>query len=234
MHKMQGELELTSSGYAVKHNLSSQRQNPLRRGVYESFYYELATEHSTLWTRRGPQANIVPIGWWGSIKWRLMTTWFSSDKLKLSQNYDPATDEFGAWSRTKRYLVRRWLPELAVMPAVAHQSHDLASLQNSSVNKDVGAVGELLTIATPVAIAELDPTAASKMQQRIPIERLRSLSPTRSDAGVSTRPQSSEGRNSGVMVEEKGPSEDERSGDEDEMERRRVQQRLSVPFETGK
>ncbi|KAF1848280.1 uncharacterized protein K460DRAFT_403573 [Cucurbitaria berberidis CBS 394.84] len=223
--------------YAVKHNLASQRQNPMRRGVYESLYYELATEHSTLWTRRGPRPGIVPVGWWGSIKWRLMTSWFGDDKLKLSQNYDPATEEFGAWSRTKRYLVRRWLSELAVMPTTvlpqtSQEPGDLASLQNSSMNKELGALGELLSIATPVAIAELDPTAASRLQKRIPIERLRSLSPTRSEAGGSTGRPSSDGGNSGVMVEEKGPSEDERSGDEGEMERRK-KQRLRVPFETG-
>lgn len=165
-----------------------------------------------------------------------MTSWFSVDKLKLSSNYDSATEEFGVWSRTKRYLARRWLSELAVLPAAglaqASQAGDLASLQSESISKDLGAVGELLAIATPVAIAELDPTAASRLQKRIPIERLRSLSPTKSDGGGSARP-SSEGGNSGVMVEEKGPSEDERSGDEQEKERRR-KQRLKVPFETAK
>ncbi|KAJ4375229.1 hypothetical protein N0V83_002315 [Neocucurbitaria cava] len=134
--------------YAVKHNLSSQRQNPLRKGFYEAFYHELATDYSTLWTRRGPQPNVVPIGWSGALKWRLMTSWFSNDKLQLGQTYNPATEEFGMWSRTKRYLVRRWLSELAVMPTTALPQtsepgdHDLASLQNSSMNKDIGAIAE--------------------------------------------------------------------------------------------
>ena len=222
--------------YGVKHTLSTQRQNPLRRGVYEALYHELATEHTALWTRRGPRSDIVPVGWWSSIRWRLATAWFGSDKLRMRPNYDPATEEFGVWSRTKRYLVRRWLSEIAVMPTASvsqmAQSDDLASLENHSL-KDLGAVGELLSIATPVAIAELDPTAASRLQKRLPSERFRSLSPTRSDGGGSTGRASSEGRNSGVMIEEKGPSEDERSGDEDEMQRRK-DRKLSVPFETAR
>lgn len=219
--------------YGVKHTLSSQRQNPLRRGVYEAFYHELATEHSTLWTRRGPRHGIIPVGWWNGVKWRFVTTWFGSDKIKLGTNYDPATQEFGVWSRLKRWLARRWLSELAVMPSVADiqalQPPEAMSLKGSVMDTDLGAVGELLSIATPVAIAELDPTAASRLQKRLPIERLRSLSPTRSDDGGSNRRPSSDGGMSGVMVEEKGPSEDERSGDESEVQRVGLH-RLGVPL----
>lgn len=234
--------------YGIKHNLSTQRQNPLRRGVYEALYHELATSHSTLWTRRGPRQGIVPIGWWSSLKWRLLSSWFSDSKLKLTPNYDPAIEEFGAWSRTKRYLARRWLATLPTMPietlphTVSPGEHTPFALSPST--KELGAVGELLSIATPVAIAELDPTAASKLQQRVPIERLRSLSPTRSEGRSSGRG-SSDGGDGGVMVEEKGVSEDERSGDEGgrggterrererewEREEKRRKQKLSVPFQ---
>jgi hypothetical protein len=72
------------------------------------------------------------------------------------------------------------------------------------LEKDLGAIGELLSIATPVALAELDPTTASRLQGRIPIERLRSLSPS---AAVGIRSKSRESAASsdggGVMVEEK-------------------------------
>jgi hypothetical protein len=217
--------------YAIKHNLASQRQNPMRRGVYEALYHELATEHSTLWTRSGPRPDVVPVGWWGGVKWRLLTTWFGGEKLKLRPDYDPATEEFGTWSRTKRYLARRWLGELAVTPlpqgpgqtGQAQPTDSFSRQSYSPLDKDLGAVGELLSIATPVAIAELDPTAASRMQKRIPIERLRSLSPTRSD-----RPESRASSDGGVMVEEKGGSEDERTGDEGQAEERRNRS-LNVP-----
>ncbi|KAF2819489.1 hypothetical protein CC86DRAFT_374982 [Ophiobolus disseminans] len=227
--------------YFVKHTLSKQRQNPLRRGVYESLYYELATDHSTLWTRQGPRAGVVPVGWWNGFKWRLITEWFGGDKLKPAQ-HDPSTEEFGAWGRIKQRLVKRWLGDLDVLVATTSppisppQSGPLP--RNSFEDKELTAVGELIGIATPVAIAELDPTAASKMQKRIPIERFRSLSPTRSDGGGSPGRPASSGGNSGVMVEEKGPSEDERSGDEgrtvEERERERKRtHRLDVPFQSG-
>jgi hypothetical protein len=198
--------------YGVKHSLSKQRQNPLRRGVYEALYHELATRHAQLWSRSGPRKGVVMVGWWNSIKWRLVTSWFGEEKVKPLGGYDPATQEFGAWSRMKQYLVRRWLDELPVMTVSALPT-TTNEISEVSFDKDLGAVGELLSIATPVAIAELDPTAASRLQKRIPVERLRSLSPTRSDAGSAGRPTSAAGSEK-VMVEEKGASEDERSGDE--------------------
>jgi hypothetical protein len=199
--------------YGVKHSLSKARQNPLRRGVYEALYHELATRHAQLWSRSGPRKGVVMVGWWNSVKWRLVTGWFGEEKVKPLGGYDPATQEFGAWSRMKQYLVRRWLDELPVM-TVSELPTTTKEVMDVDFDKDLGAVGELLSIATPVAIAELDPTAASRLQKRIPIERLRSLSPTRSEKGSAGRPASSGGLSEGAMVEEKGASEDERSGDE--------------------
>jgi hypothetical protein len=202
--------------YAVKHTLSTQRQNPLRRGVYEALYHELATEHGTLWTRRGPRHGVVPVGWWNGVKWRLVTSWFGEEKMK-PRGGDVATREFGVWSRTKQWLVRRWLCDLAVMPATLRSADDIEI-------KEFGALAELLAVATPVAIAELDPTAASRLQRSVPAQRLRSLSPKRTRAP-------SEGGSEGVMVEEKGGSEDERGGEAVTWrERERMRERLDVPF----
>ncbi|KAH8727816.1 hypothetical protein GQ44DRAFT_703022 [Phaeosphaeriaceae sp. PMI808] len=226
--------------YTVKHNLATQRQNPLRRGVYEALYYELATENPRLWTRKGPRTGIVAMGWWDALKWRLITRWFGNDKLKPAQTYDAANEDFGAWSRCKQWLVRRWLPELSVVPITTvpttAQPNGIPFSQTSSVNKDLGVVADLLSIATPVAIAELEPTAASMLQKRVPLERFRSVSSKRSDDRGSPGRPSSSGGNSGVMVEEKGPSEDERSDNEgkkmkdNEREEKR-RQRLDVPFQ---
>jgi hypothetical protein len=219
--------------YGVKHSLSKQRQNPLRRGVYEALYHELATRHAPLWSRQGPRPGVVPVGMWNSLKWRLVTTWFGTDKLKPASHDDPATQEFGAWSRLKQYLVRRWLDDMPVLSVsslpTSHPPDDIT--QEINMDKDLGAVGELLSIATPVAIAELDPTAASRLQNRVPVERLRSLSPKGREG---SRPRSEAG-SEGVMVEEKGVSEDERSGDEGGKGRDRVMKereemgRLGVP-----
>lgn len=163
-------------------------------------------------------------------------SWFGEDKLKPLQ-HDPATEEFGAASRMKQWLVRRWLREMPVMPKTTSpptsppESIPYSHRSGSSEGKEMPAVEELIGVATPVALAELDPTAASKMQQRMPIEKFRSLSPARSEGGTSEGRPASSGGNSGVMVEEKGASEDERSGDEGrerEKERKR-KQRLNVP-----
>ncbi|USP80094.1 hypothetical protein yc1106_07368 [Curvularia clavata] len=197
--------------YGVKHSLASQRQNPMRRGVYEALYHELATEHSSLWTRRGPRDGVVPIGWWGNIKWRLITHWFGKDKMKLGRDYDPAAEEFGSWSRTKRWLARRWLGELAVMPLPQAMPNPPNSANQPPIDtvsaypldKNLGAIGELLSIATPVAVAELDPTTASRLQSRVPVERLRSLSPPARAASRSRSRNSQGSSDGGVMVEEK-------------------------------
>jgi hypothetical protein len=186
--------------YGVKHNLASQRQNPLRRGVYEALYHELATTHSSLWSRSGPRKDVVPVGWWSGFKWHLLTRWFPGEKLKLrgsGSEYDPATEEFGTWSRVKRGLARRWLGELAVMPIPRGSPPTAESKSYASPEKELGALQELLSIATPIAIAELDPTAASRLQKRVPVERLRSL-------GLKERPASRASSDGGVMVEEKG------------------------------
>jgi hypothetical protein len=162
------------------------------------------------------------VGAWSTFKWRLLTRWFSGEKLKLrGGEYDPATEEFGTWSRVKRTLARRWLGELAVMPIPRgtppskQTTTGSTSIQAyaSPLDKEMelGVMGELLNIATPVVIAELDPTVASRLQKRVPVKRLRSLSPTRSE-----RPTSRASSDGGVMVEEKGLEE-------------QVMERLNVP-----
>ncbi|KAF3050963.1 hypothetical protein E8E11_010342 [Didymella keratinophila] len=232
--------------YGVKHSLSTQRQNPLRRGVYEALYHDLATDYPHLWTRRGPRDNIIMVGALGLIKWRLVRRWFGSEKLQKRGEYNPAIDEFGTWSRIKQKLVRRWLAQLSIVTAETLPRTNMPNDESSDeqleevavIAKDLGAIGELMSIATPVALAEIEPTAASRLQRRIPQERLKSLSPTRSDG--SGRP-SSDGGMSGVMVDERGVGEEERSGDERsgdeegfERERARQRQRLNVPFLAGR
>jgi hypothetical protein len=187
----------------------------MRRGVYESLYHELATSHSTLWTRIGPLPDVVPIGWWNGLKWHLLTSWFSSEKLRVR---DDAESEqfFGAWSRVKRALARRWLGEISVLrvspvlssppPSSSSREEKQHLEMNVDMDKDLGAVGELLSVATPVAIAEFDPRAARCLQMRVPVDRLRSSSPRGRAGRASSRPSSS----GGVVVAEKGTERRER------------------------
>lgn len=217
--------------YAIKHALASQRQDPLRRGVYESLFHELSLTHPALWSRRGPRDSVVPIGFFSAMKWRLVTTWFAPDRTILARGYDPGDEELGAWSRVKRALVRRWLGQITVMPitTAAASALDLESA-GRGLNTELGAIGELLSLATPIAMADGEPTAASRIGANVPVGRLRSLSPTRSDDGRPSSRQTS-GGGSGIMVEEKGPSEDEHSGSEDG--RVDTIQRLTVPLYPG-
>lgn len=220
--------------YGVKHSLARQHQNPLRRGVYEALYHDLASKHPALWTRRGPREGIVPVGWWSAMKWNLIMKWFDPERTIATKDYDPANEELGVWSRVKRFLVKRWLGKLSIMPTTL-AAQTTPDLESAMLDQDLGAVGELLHLATPIALADADPTAASKIQQRLPLERLRSLSPTRSDGGrpgSRTSGRTSADGGSGVMVEEK--SEDERSADEEDDRRERgFMERLNVPLYPG-
>lgn len=209
--------------YGVKHSISSRRQDPLRRGVYEALFHDFATSYPHLWTRRGPKDGVVPIGYWDGLKWNLITKWFDPEHTITAKSYDPGDEELGWWSRVKRYLARRWLAELHSLPNTSAQI---------PYPQDLGAIGELLAVSTPLALADADPTAASRIGKRVALERLRSLSPTRSDGSPGRSGRTSP--SSGVMVEEK--SEDERSGDEAESEAKTettFAQRLNVPLYPG-
>jgi hypothetical protein len=218
--------------YGVKHTLESGRQNPLRRGVYESLYLDLSKQYPGLWTRGGPRDDVAPEGYWAALRWRLVKRWFDPEHTIQGRPYDPAHEELGVWRRVKRVLLKQWLGKIAVVDRGAGTGADLgARLQHlpmddieaaadvpmnthaAAMPQDVGAVGELLHLATPVAMADGDPTAASRLGSRLPFERLRSLSPSRSSGGRPGSGRTSGDAGSGLMVDEK--SEDERSGDED-------------------
>ncbi|KAF2661838.1 hypothetical protein K491DRAFT_586706 [Lophiostoma macrostomum CBS 122681] len=247
--------------YGVKHTLASQRQDPLRRGVYETLFLDLSKQYPGSWTRRGPRDDVAAEGRWSALRWGLLKRWFGYEKTIKGRGYDAGDEELGVWSRVKRYLLKRWLRKIQVgelvqdvglqhlptgdVEAEADAPFNTLPSPSGSPHQDLGAVGELLHLATPVAIADADPTAASRLGGKLPLERLRSLSPTRSEGGRPGSGRSSKGKMSGdgwsgVMVEEK--SEDERSGDEDadadaDAEGRRRQrgfaERLNVPLYSG-
>jgi len=86
-------------------------------------------------------------------------------------------------------------------------------------DKKLGAVAQLARVATPVALADADPTAASRMQ-RASRRDGSSLSPDGRRRGSGTS------SDWGVMVEEKGGSGDEREGRDGDRKRVRG---LDVP-----
>jgi hypothetical protein len=76
-------------------------------------YRDFASHHPALWTLGGPKFDVMPGSRLDLVKWRLITTWFGADKLKPGPSYDPVTEDFGAWSDTKRWLARLWLSQLS-------------------------------------------------------------------------------------------------------------------------
>lgn len=216
--------------YFIKHAVASQRQDPLRRGVYETLYHSLATQHPALWSRRGPRHEVIPVGLWAGIKWNLLLRWFSPDKV-LNSPSNPGADELSAWSRIKRRLALRWLNDLTVISASPSHT-DLTDVEfepaaaREDENGGPGAISQLVGVATPVAMAEADPIAATvaartAAPRRSMFGRLRTESSSPGRKGRVSGDGSEDGRpGSGIMIEEKGPSEDERSGGEDEDTRR--------------
>jgi Mg2+ and Co2+ transporter CorA len=187
--------------YGVKHTLASQRRSPLRRGVYENLFYELSETFPHLWTRRGPKQDIILRGTWNAFKWRMILKWFDPERTIAVQDHDPGIEELGSYSRIKRFLVMRWLPELDVLPEDAmqaiRQQEELGAMAESNDN-DFGAVGELVQVSTPVAVAEAEPIAVHRFRGRSPMARLRRLSPVELELREASADEAS-----GIMVDEK-------------------------------
>lgn len=210
--------------YAIKHTLSPERQTPLRRGIYESLYHDLAQQYPHLWTRRGPRPVTI-IGAANLLKWRLLTHWFSPD-LAQTPDSTPTPADLGAWSNVKQALARRWMPEFTVLVA-----DELPQSKVPEPGEPVRPAGDYLG-ATPVVLAEGEPGGVSALQGG-----LQSVSVSVSVASEGSARASSEGGASGVMVDEKGDEEDEEveeEKEEREFERERTRQMLRVPVERGR
>ncbi|KAF2455299.1 cora-like Mg2+ transporter protein-domain-containing protein [Lineolata rhizophorae] len=129
--------------YFIKHMLASRRQDPLRRGVYEHLYHELAEAHPALWSRSGPRDYVRPDGLASALKWRLVSFWFAPARTIAARGYDPGADHLGVWARTKRALARRWLPHIRVLPgsAAAAAAADAMLLTHNTDLGETGAAG---------------------------------------------------------------------------------------------
>lgn len=209
--------------YCIKHSISRRQHDPIRRGVYETLYQELATQHPRLWSRNGPRENVVPDGYASNLKWRLLSFWFAPERTIARSALDPAGSQMGVWSHCKNYLVRRWLGNIMVTPDSTGLSG--AELGQAGLGEDqVGAVTELISFSQPVAVANGEPAAARLSTPPVPLEEirrssLRSGNTSRSRSHSSERGAGGEDlerlrrQMSGIMVEEKSASEDGRGED---------------------
>ena len=105
-------------------------------------------------------------------------------------------------------LARRWLSSIHVQKDAA--GSDEAVVGGAS-DDDLGAVTELLEVAMPVAMADAEPGAVEEMRGG---ER---IGPRLSPLGIKVRKRSASaesGDSSGIMVEEKGTSDDDLDRDE--------------------
>ncbi|KAF2232832.1 hypothetical protein EV356DRAFT_469524 [Viridothelium virens] len=193
--------------YVLKHFLARRRQTPYQRGIYEHLYHDLAIAHPSLWSRSGPRDSVRPKGLVSALKWRLLEAWFAPEKtirLRPTDDDEDGSSDLGTWARIKRTLARRWLSTLRVQE-MGELRVEEAMLESES-DEGLGAMTELLEVATPVAVGQAEPRVAEQMREREGTGHR--LSPTGVQGRV--RSVSTGSRDSGgIMVEEKGTSDDD-------------------------
>lgn len=192
--------------YILKHILARQRQTPYQRGIYETFFHDMAVANPTLWSRAGPRDYIVPSSRLDKFKWFLIQRWSAPEKTIRAPNADTeggaaTPDDLGAWSRCKRALIRRWTKEIRTL----QPRRDDSSSTDLEGGSDHGLLDEGLVNATEMltvpyiqtAVGDDLPTGLLAVNPRIRIQR--QLSPPGSGRARSS---GSENRNSGLLVEE--------------------------------
>ena len=180
-----------------------------------------------MWTSGGAADDIVPDGFSSKIKWRLLKRWFAPEKTinrKLYSSLGPGGDEteLGSWARFKRYLLRRWLPEIRLM---RRQSDDVATAEiaeqglstsaPASLRYQHGTITELAKVSTPVAMADGEPNAVQQITtyglqpHSARDQRKRSSSVGGSTPGRRSEERPSSRGSSGIMFEERNLSDTE-------------------------
>lgn len=186
------------------------RSDPAERGAYEHIYHDFATEFPNLWSRYGPRESIVPKGFWSTMKWKLVTYWFDPSRTVAARGVSDI-DEMSIWARFKRHVARKWLSQLKIVPGSSVTAAELGE------GGDFSTVTELLTVSTPIAMADGEPTAAVRLgsppfRLDAPMRsraRPRSHSSSPRQSGDARQRPTSLG--SGPMVDEEKNSDDESS-----------------------
>lgn len=211
------------------------RSDPVERGAYEHVFQDFSTEFPSLWSRFGPRDSVVPRGFWSTMKWKLINRWFDPSKTIAAKSASNI-DEMGLGAKLKRKITRRWLKQLNIVEGSSLTS---AEQGEAAANGDFGAVTELLTLSTPVGMAEGDPAAAARLNsahfrwhqpRRSRARHSESSSPRRSADGTQ-RPTSS---GSGPLVEEEKSTDDEASDQEGRNRSTEASMKPLVPAEAPK
>ncbi|KAF2664719.1 hypothetical protein BT63DRAFT_96732 [Microthyrium microscopicum] len=142
--------------YLLRNSLNLRREDPLRRGTFEGIYYQFAQDHPNLWSRNGPRNWVRPKGAFSRVKWMLLCHWYSAKAVRAQPLVD--INEMGLAARIKHRFAKKWLGEIHV-----HPDDELSAAERAEADGDFGAVMELISVATPVAAADGDPTIAARL-----------------------------------------------------------------------
>ena len=197
------------SWYMLKHYLNQARQTPYSRGIYEHLFHELAVKYPVLWSRSGPRSYVTPEGSIDRWKWWLILRWSDPDKtIRATTEDDDSFDGLGAWSRCKRYLLKRWTEEISVMNKINVSTTTLGdSAGGGTVADGIGEVTEMLTMGGTAGAAAL-----ADGMLRVPYDMNQRMSTWSAASGKSigtprpstraSRTSGGGGRDSAIMVEE--------------------------------
>lgn len=202
--------------YFIKHALAHERQTPYQRGIYEEMFYKMATAYPQLWSRTGPRNGIKPQSIMGRLKWRLIQSWNDPAKtIRKGPGEDSEYDDLGAWARVKRILTRRWTNQMRSFEDLGISA---SLIEGGGKDDDVSTMteadGHTIELYTAPALYEKPqdenrlgvPQTQPFMQPASVQSRISTT--TRNSSGK--RPDSSgagsQGRNSGIMVEEEPAS----------------------------
>ncbi|KAK2808239.1 hypothetical protein FQN50_004981, partial [Emmonsiellopsis sp. PD_5] len=148
-------LSVLAAWYLLKHVIARQRQTPYQRGIYESFFHDMATENPALWSRAGPREYVLPASRLARFKWFLIRRWSRPEKTIHLLAGDEAGDAGGGamaslstWARFKQYLVRRWTGQIAAEGPVRDGDEEAAG-ELEIFNLDDEAVGHHPTAEQP-------------------------------------------------------------------------------------
>jgi CorA-like Mg2+ transporter protein len=161
--------------YILRHILARQRQSPYQRGIYETFFHDLAVNYPVLWSSNGPREYIVPRTRMDRWKWWLIKRWTRPERtIKAGQsNADTAAPaDSSRWGKIKRRLIQKWTSDIntfqsGMEPQLSDADEETDLEQGSLIAEGLLGATELLTVpGQPIASAALERLEKQKEQRK--------------------------------------------------------------------
>jgi hypothetical protein len=207
----------------LKSMVDLRREDPLRRSAYESINTQFAINRPDLWSRAGPRTYVEAKGYLSRLKWRLVRHWFEPNRtIARKPLYD--INDMGLTARLKHSVAKYWLKEINIDPSTNPLRE--AEFGEAGLNGDLGAVFELIGVATPIAMADGDPDIAIQVGEPLRKELIsRRSRSSRSSSGSGSRPviRTNSPSSQGVMVEEEDDDGESPPPDDLDWERGRLE-----------